>query len=147
MDFPFASCTFDWILSRYALHHFPDIDRSMEEIRRCLKEKGRLFISDPCPNDCDRERFADDYMCLKKVGHIRFYTKKEWTQICSRHGLHFIKDFESTIRFPRKKDASAGWEEVLGKHEKSVIESYDLAETETELYITERVNNVAFEKE
>ena len=147
MDFPFASCTFDWILSRYALHHFPDIDRSMEEIRRCLKERGRLFISDPCPNDCDGERFVDDYMRLKKDGHIRFYTKNEWTLLCSRHRLHFIKGFENTILFPGKKDASVGWEEVLGKHDMSLIESYGLTETETELYITERVNNLVFGKE
>ena len=33
------------------------------------------------------------------------------------------------------------------KHDKTVIESYALAETDTELYITERVNNVVFEKE
>ncbi len=39
---------------------------------RVLKEGGRLFISDPCPYECDTERFVDDYMQLKKDGHIRF---------------------------------------------------------------------------
>ena len=33
------------------------------------------------------------------------------------------------------------------KHDKTVIDSYDLAETDTELYITERVNNILFMKE
>ena len=37
---------------------------------RVLKEGGKLFISDPCPNECDTERFVDDYMRLKKDGHI-----------------------------------------------------------------------------
>ena len=35
----------------------------------------------------------------------------------------------------------------LNKSDKTVIDSYDLAETDTELYITERVNNMIFEKE
>ncbi len=146
-DFPFASGSFDWIVTRYALHHFPDIEHSIEEIQRCLKTGGRLFISDPCPNECDTERFVDDYMRLKKDGHIRFYTKNEWAEICSRHKLHLVNGFDSIIRFPKKKDTAFGWEEVLRKHDKTVIESYALAETDTELYITERVNNVVFEKE
>lgn len=147
MDFPFAPGTFDWIVTRYALHHFPDIEHSIEEIRKCLKEGGRLFISDPCPNDCDGERFVDEYMRLKKDGHIRFYTKSEWKEICRRHGLKFINEFESIIRFPKKKDTAIGWEEILRKHDKTVIDIYDLAETDTELHITERVNNMIFEKE
>ena len=85
-------------------------------------------------------------MRLKKDGHIRFYTKSEWKEICRRHGLKFINEFESIIRFQKKKDTAIGWEEVLRKHDKTVIDSYDLAETDTELYITERVNNMIFEK-
>ena len=47
---------------------------------------------------------------------------------------------------PKKKDTALGYEEVLEKHDKAVIESYDLVETDTELYITERVNNILFKK-
>jgi hypothetical protein len=57
------------------------------------------------------------------------------------------REFESIIRFPKKKDTTIGWEEILRKHDKTVIDSYDLAETDTELHITERVNNMIFEKE
>ncbi|MBQ2552416.1 MAG: methyltransferase domain-containing protein [Treponema sp.] len=43
-----------------------------------------------------------------------------------------------------KKNQTKANQEVLGKHDKNVIASYDLVETETELHITERVNNVLF---
>ncbi len=109
-----------------------------------MKDRGMFFISDPCPNECDTERFVDDYMRLKKDGHIKFYTLDEWKNICGIHGFCLNDSFESQIRFPKKKDTAFGYEEVLGKHDKTVIESYDLVETETELYITERVNNVLF---
>ena len=146
IDFPFEADFFDLVVTRYALHHFPDIEHSIGEVSRVLKTGGRLFISDPSPNECDKDRFVDDYMRLKKDGHIKFYTKAEWTDICGRHGLIISDSFDSSIRFPKKKDTAYGYEEVLRKHDKSVIESYDLAETDTELHITERVNNILFEK-
>ena len=34
-------------------------------------KKMSLVISDPCPNECDSERFVDDYMRLKKDGHVK----------------------------------------------------------------------------
>ncbi len=146
IDFPFEAKSFDLVVTRYSLHHFPDIEHSIGEVSRVLKSGGRLFISDPCPNECDTERFVDDYMRLKKDGHIKFYTKDEWTDICSRHGLDIVDSFDSSIRFPKKKDTAYGYEEVLRKHDKAVIESYDLAETETELFLTEQVNNILFKK-
>ena len=61
------------------------------------------FISDPRPNDCDTTRFVDDYMQLKKDGHIKFYTKAEWKEICGRFNLNLIEAFDSQIRFTKKK--------------------------------------------
>lgn len=146
IDFPFEADFFDLVVTRYALHHFPDIEHSIGEVSRVLKSGGRLFISDPCPNECDTERFVDDYMRLKKDGHIKFYTKDEWMDICGRHGLVYSNGFDSSIRFPKKKDTAFGYESVLKKHKKAVIESYDLEETDTELYLTEQVNNIMFKK-
>ncbi len=40
----------------------------------------------------------------------------------------------------------AGFEEVLGRHEKSTIDSYQLMQTEDEIWITEQVNNLLFQK-
>lgn len=97
IDFPFEEDSFDLVVTRYALHHFPDIEHSIGEVSRVLKSGRTLFISDPCPNECDTDRFVDDYMRLKK-------------------------------------------------YDKAVIDSYDLTETDTELFITERVNNIIFEK-
>ncbi|WP_029319685.1 hypothetical protein [Butyrivibrio sp. AE3004] len=68
------------------------------------------------------------------------------TQDCSRYGLIIVDSFDSSIRFLKKKDTAYGYEEVLRKHDKIVIESYDLLETDTELYLTEQVNNIKFEK-
>ena len=62
MIFPIGDNTFDWIVTRYALHHFPEIQHSFNEMARVLKPEGCLFISDPTPNKADTNRFVDSYM-------------------------------------------------------------------------------------
>ena len=57
-----------------------------------------------------------------------------------------IESGETKTPAPKKKDTAYGYEEVLRKHDKDVIDSYDLVETDTELYLTEQVNNIVFEK-
>ena len=98
IDFPFVDSEFDMVISRYALHHFPDIQKSISEISRVIKQGAFLFISDPTPNVNDTSRFVDGYMQLKKDGHIKFYTEDEWLQICGKYGLQFKKSFGSTIQ-------------------------------------------------
>ena len=146
IDFPFESEAFDLIVTRYSLHHFPDIEHSIGEVSRVLKKGGHFFISDPRPNDCDVDRFVDKYMQLKKDGHIKFYTKDEWKNICGHHELSIIDSFDSSIRFPKKKDTAYGYEEVIANADKAVKDSYELVETDTEIFVTEGVNNIMFEK-
>ena len=64
------------VITRYSLHHFPNLDKTFNEIDRVLKNSGLLFISDPKPNDIDINRFVDKYMQKKKDGHIKFIQKK-----------------------------------------------------------------------
>ncbi len=146
IEFPFETNSFDMVITRYALHHFPNIDYSISEVARVLKTGGSFFISDPCPNDCDNDRFVDEYMQLKKDGHIKFYTEDEWRDICGKCGMEWTSSFKSKIRFPKKKETAYGYEDVLKKHDRSIVESYNLIETDTEIYITENVNNIVFVK-
>lgn len=146
IKFPFQDNFFDLVVTRYALHHFPKIEKSISEISRVLKCNGRFFVSDPRPNDCDTTRFVDDYMQLKKDGHIKFYTKDEWIQICRGCNMHLVSSFDSEIRFPKKKRTADGFEDVLARHEKAIINSYQLTQTEDEIWITEQVNNLLFER-
>ena len=52
--------------------------------------------------------------------------------------------FDSEIRFPKKKSTAEGYEDVLARHENSIIDSYQLTQTEDEIWVTEQVNNLLF---
>lgn len=145
-DFPFNDKSFDMVISRYALHHFPMITASIAEVSRVLKWEGYLFISDPTPNANDSQRFIDAYMKLKKDGHIKFYTSEEWINICKKSDLKPMGSFLSSIRFPKKKDTAYGFEELINKYNKEVVDGYNLEILEDEIYVTEQVNNLLFHK-
>lgn len=146
IDFPFKDCEFDLVMTRYALHHFPDIQKSIGEVSRVLKNHGSFFISDPRPNDDDTERFVDAYMQLKKDGHIKFYTKKEWCDICSKASFNLYDSFDSEIRFPKKRATAYGFDELLKHYSKNIIDGYHVEITDDEIYISEKVNNILFVK-
>ena len=40
--------------------------------------------------------------------------------------MNFVSGFDSKIRFPKKKNTAQGFEEVLARHDKSIIDSYQL---------------------
>ena len=143
---PFDDNSFDIVITRYALHHFPLINDTFFEIGRVLKKNGIFFLSDPAPNDDDEKRFVDEYMQMKQDGHIKFYTKDEWIELGNSFGLMYLDDFETKIRFPRKKDTAFEYDEIAGRHSTAAINGYEIEITEDEIYITEKVNNMLFKK-
>ena len=146
VEFPFESSSFDLIVTRYALHHFPEIEQTFEEMKRVLKNTGHLFLSDPAPMDCDHERFVDAYMQMKKDGHIKFYTQDEWKEIANLYELKFVDGFETTIRFPRKKETALEFDDIISRHDETVIKGYEVEVVGDEIWITEKVNNLLFKK-
>ena len=144
MDFPFDDNSFDIIITRYALHHFPSIEDTFREISRVLKKDGIFFLSDPTPNDNDSERFVDEYMQMKKDGHIKFYTKNEWKELGKLVDLMYIDDFDTSIRFPRRKDTALEFDDIISRHNEVVIRGYEVEIIEDEIWISEKVNNLMF---
>lgn len=144
IQLPFKNNTYDTVVTRYALHHFPDIQTTFNEIARILKPGGKLLISDPTPNTLDQDRFVDRFMQLKDDGHIRFYTLDEFTAYAQEAGLQFDSMFQSTIRFPRIADEQYS---ALLEHTPDIIkEAYDISIHRNECWITENVLNITFTK-
>lgn len=144
ISFPFEKGSFDMVVSRYALHHFPDIHKSLSEVHRVLSEKGCFFISDPSPNENDTSGFADEYMQVKPDGHIRFRAFAEWIALCSQNGFYLEESFVSSIRFPRQYEKK--YDSVISRHPQKTVKSYGIKINGGEIFITEQVNNILFRR-
>ena len=144
ISFPFDSGSFDMTVSRYALHHFPDINKSLSEVHRVLTDEGSFFISDPSPNENDTNGFADEYMQVKPDGHIRFRTFSEWKELCGSCGFKLVDSFMSSIRFPRKNEKA--YEIIMSRHPNEIVQGYDIEMTGDEIFITEQVCNMLFRR-
>ncbi|MBB2181433.1 hypothetical protein H0486_00795 [Lachnospiraceae bacterium MD1] len=90
------------------------------------------------------KRFIDTFMQFKDDGHVRFYMKSELIDLANRHGFELCKSFESNIRFP--SDRTEKYLQIADSIDPKVIESYEVEIKYGQLYITEQVNNLLFQK-
>jgi len=141
---PFEDDMFDVIVTRYSLHHFPEIERTFEEIARVLKPCGQLFISDPTPDVEDGGRFVDFFMQMKDDGHIKFYTKNEFVRLAGNAGLMLEGGFDTGIRFPRKN--AEDYNGISAGVDERIIRRYQIQIVDNEVYITLKVLNLSFRK-
>ena len=72
---------------------------------------------------------------------------EEWQNLCSKRGLKLMDSFHSSIRFPKKKSTAYGFDKLLNKYNKDIIEGYKLEIIGDEIYVTEQVNNLLFHKQ
>ena len=141
---PFEDESVDVIYSRYALHHFPDIHYAFSELKRVLKPKGRIVLSDPTPNDNDKTGFVDAFMKKKPDGHVKFYTKREFEELANENKFKIILNVMSEIRFPRE-DVD-GYKDLLIEFDKEIVDGYNIQIIQDQIYITEKVLNIVMEK-
>ena len=145
VNLPFEEDYFDNVICRYAFHHFPCYDTTLEEIARTLKHKGIFILADAIRNEEDRVDFINRLQELKEDGHVRMYKSKELIQLVSQHGFKLIDCFESFISFRRKRTADIN--ELLKLTPPKVRESYSIVRTESELSLTFKILNAIFENQ
>ncbi len=139
-----AGLSCDSIISRYAIHHFPDINRFAKAVGRVLRMPGKLVVSDPTPCDGDASSFVDAFMKLKSDGHFRLYSLEDLKDVFIAGGLSFVSNTMTQISFPRNLDDR--YPRLLKATEPWLRDLYDVRIAGEEVHITLPVNNALFEK-
>lgn len=142
--FPFKDAGLEMIITRYALHHFPNIEETFREMYRVLKKGGKLVISDPTPNENDTVGFVDKFMQMKKDGHIKFYSFSEFKEMLEKSGFRYLSRHDTSIRFPRKN--SMQYHKLLSEYDEKITSGYEIKVKKDEIWIKENVLNMVFEK-
>ncbi|MBQ8555974.1 MAG: methyltransferase domain-containing protein [Clostridia bacterium] len=100
LHFPFAPASFDLIVTRYALHHFPQPDAMLSALHSLLKPGGHILVADPMAHGNDDRRLIDSLMTIKGDGHICFYKQAELAELFHRHHFAVEKQIISHMRYP-----------------------------------------------
>ncbi len=87
-DLPFEAEQFDLVTCRIAPHHFPQVQRFVDECARVLKAGGKLLLQDHVlPADEAAARFVDQFERIRDPSHNRAYNAAEWMAIFARAGF------------------------------------------------------------
>ena len=87
---PFEDGAFTALVCTTALHHFPDPQRSFDEMARVLAPGGRLVIGD-VSRDSLTARLADPLFRRFEKGHVGLRRKREIEAMVTRAGLRVTR--------------------------------------------------------
>jgi ubiquinone/menaquinone biosynthesis C-methylase UbiE len=140
IDFPDA--TFDGITSRYALHHFPDVEATLADARRVLKPAGAFVVADAVRHPRDDRDFINRFQGLKPDGHVRIHTANDLADLFLAHGFAANGQFGSAISFTR--DLNADYRDLIERTPPEILDLYDVRVAGDRAVLTFEILNVRF---
>lgn len=140
IDFPAA--TFDGIVTRYALHHFPNVDVILAEARRVLRPQGSFVVSDAIRHPEDDHDFINRFQALKPDGHVEIYTAVGLLELFRPHGFEETDQFRSAIAFTRDLDAE--YRRLIEETSQQILDAYELSVADDRAALSFDVLNVKF---
>ncbi len=85
---PFDDGSFDVVVSRYSAHHWPDVGRSLKEIKRILVPGGKFILMDiVSPGHPVLDIYLQTVEVLRDTSHVRDYSQGEWMRWINEAGL------------------------------------------------------------
>lgn len=144
IEFPDFKIIFDGVICRYALHHFPKMGVTIDEISKALKNDGGVVISDAIRNEHDNEDFINKFQGLKKDGHIRMHTRNELVSLFQKHNFTEAESFDSKITFSGELNAQS--KSLLEATTLETKEKYSAVVGDNRVTLTFNILNIAFAK-
>jgi len=74
---PWSAGSFDVVVATGVLHHFYNVKAALAEVKRVLRENGRLVVADPCFLTPLRETFNALLRVHPREGDFHFYSLRE----------------------------------------------------------------------
>ncbi|NLB52451.1 MAG: methyltransferase domain-containing protein [Syntrophomonadaceae bacterium] len=89
---PWPDNTFDLLVCNASFHHYPDPQRSLQEMQRVLKPQGRLVMADPWWSDKVR-RIINYYLKspFNASGDVYIYSRQEIENLLAHAEFHSVE--------------------------------------------------------
>lgn len=140
VELPFADAQFDAAVCRYAFHHLPRPETSLDELGRTVRTGGKLALADAIRDEVDAVDFVNRLQTLKRDGHVRMQRRADLIALVARHGFVVDEVFESSIVFTR--DRTAVYDELLEATPETVLQAYAVAVGERQIQVEFRILNL-----
>lgn len=143
ITFPVEDDCYDGIITRYSLHHFPNIERTASEMDRVLKTKSTIVICDCIPTKDDHVRFIDSWMRVLGDGHVSFRTVEEYQKVLGKYNFKLKQHIQKHILCPREN--SDIYRRLLNEHKREA-DSYHYHIDGKTIWLDEPVVHLLFER-
>ena len=80
----------DAITMWHVLEHVHDLEWTIQELKRLLKEDGKLFIAVPNNNAFDAKHYGAYWAAYDVPRHLYHFTPSTMENLMKRHGLHVV---------------------------------------------------------
>ena len=85
---PFEDASFDFVLCRFTVHHWHNMEAGLREARRVLKNAGRAVFADVvAPSHPLLDTHLQALELLRDPSHVRNYSVAEWIAALARSGF------------------------------------------------------------
>ena len=144
-SFPIDCNCLNNVVTRYAIHHFPNLNKTFKALSSRVAPGGQLFISDPVPNVDDENKIIDKYMNVKDDGHVKFYTKEEFESLLKNYGfetdVYFYTNMD--IAFPEREE----YLRIASMIDKKMHDSYNIKIIDNRVHMRLRILNISLIKQ
>jgi ubiquinone/menaquinone biosynthesis C-methylase UbiE len=86
-NLPYDECFFDLVICNDSFHHYPNPIGVLSEIKRVLKNKGTLILSDICLPPLKR-KLLNMFIFLSPDGDFKIYSEKDITKLINEAGFN-----------------------------------------------------------
>ena len=97
----FPDNSFDLVCVRLAPHHFHDIAKALQEMKRVAKKGGFIFIQDTLgPQNPEAKNFFNKIEKMRDPSHVHDLSESEWVDLFRNTGLKILKQDKHEKSWP-----------------------------------------------
>ena len=91
-EFPFADGSFSLVVSRHAPHHFRNLEKFLDEVRRVLQPGQRFVLADQISPSAGVSDWLEKWEQVRDPSHFRQRTVSQWRELAEAADFCWVRE-------------------------------------------------------